>query len=194
MGSHLNGVDPRILTATKFVSTPHLVQPDLDESDLNKPGLYTEDIESAAIDVRDVSPATVARYDSAALVLKAAEEGPIATRVYMQVLKRYKCGTKRLDGSLCHETFAHKREVYQHQKTSARMRSVPCPFCEGRLRRPPGLLVHVQNLHPEKLWTDFRCRVCGIGGISTMVGLGLHIRRNHEGLSLEKRYNATRGF
>jgi hypothetical protein len=193
---------------------PDLDEPDLDEPDLDvpgpnelrpdepgpdpryldEPGPDSQDIGSAAIDVHDRLPAIVARYDPAASDRKNAEEGPITTRASTQAPKRYKCGIKRLDGSPCHATFTQKREVYQHQKTAAHMRSLPCPFCPAKPRQPITLLLHVQKLHPEKLWTDFRCRVCGVGGIFTMVGLAIHLRRYHGGLSLEQRYNATRGF
>jgi hypothetical protein len=190
MGSHLNGVNPRVLTAPTSVSTSHLAQSDLDEPDFDVPGLYTQDldepdlkgpisdtqdIECAATNIHDVIPATIARYDSAASNLRDTDEGPNATPTSSQAPKRYRCGIGRLDGSPCHETFALKEKVYRHQKTSAHMRSVLCPFCPGRSRQPPTLFLHVQKLHPEKLWTDFRCRLCRSGRIYSMVGLGVHV-------------------
>jgi hypothetical protein len=214
MGSHLNGVDPRILKVSKFVSTPRLDEPRLDEPDLDvpgpneprldepepdpqhpdEPGSDSQDIGSAAIDVHDVLSATIARFDSAASDLKDTEEGASMTSASAQAPTRYRCGVKRLDGSLCHATFAHRTAVSRHQKTSAHMRLVLCPFCPGPLRQPPRLLLHVQKYHPEKLWTHFRCWVCGSEKLISLKNLGLHVHRYHKNLSLEKRYNATRGF
>jgi hypothetical protein len=195
MDPHLIDVDPCELAALEPVSTSHLDEQDpVSTPCLDEPDFDTQDIESAAIHAHDVSPVDTARFDSAALHLEHAGKGASVLSASAQAHRRFRCGMNRRDGSLCHETFATRYRMHQHQSSSAHIHPVPCPFCQGRLRQPRSLFSHVQKFHPEKLWTNYRCRVCGSEKLSTLWGLVLHVWRYHEELSLQERYNVTRGF
>jgi hypothetical protein len=195
MDPHLIDVDPRELTALEPVSTPHLdEQEPVNTPCLDEPDFDTQDIGSAVIHVHGVLPVDTARFDSAALHLNDARKGASVPSAYAQAPKRFRCGMNRRDGRLCHETFVTRKRMHQHQNSSTHIHPIPCPFCQGQLRQPRSLLSHVQKFHPEKLWTDYRCRICGSERLTSLWGLVLHVWRYHEGLSLQERYNVTRGF
>jgi hypothetical protein len=195
MDQHLTDVHSPNLAVSEPVSTSHLeVQtpasiPYLDETDP-----CTNDIESAARDIQDVSPARTARSGSADLDLRVAEEVTNAPFASVQVPTRFRCGMTRRDGSPCHKTFDTRERMRQHQSTSAHTDPVMCPFCLDRLRQPRALFLHVEMYHPEELWTDYRCRVCGSDAIRSQRGLNDHVKRYHGELSLQEQYQATRGF
>jgi hypothetical protein len=183
------------LTTLEPVSTPHLDEQDpVSTPCLDEPDFDTQDIGSAAIHVHGVLPVDTARFDSSALHLSDARKGASVLSSPAQAPKRFRCGMNRRDGRLCHETFATRYRMHLHQSSSAHIHPVPCPFCQGRLRQPRSLFSHVQKFHSEKLWTNYRCCICGSEKLISLWELVLHVWRYHEGLSLQERYNVTRGF
>jgi hypothetical protein len=165
VGSLSDRVDPPNPTVSTPVSTTHLVEPD--------PG--AQDVESTATDIQAVPPPgiTVEEVDTTA----ASAQAPTI----------YRCDKARLDGNPCHATFASRGNLRKHQLASVHTRPVPCPFCPDGPWQPPSLLEHVKESHAEKLWTDFRCRICGSDEPYTLFTLSHHMSRHHGGLSTEER-------
>lgn len=177
--SHLAVVDAHKLSGSNPVSPPHPSEPN--------PG--TQDVENFATHVHDVSFVGMSRFDSAVSHLSEAEEQA------KQVSTSYECGMEKLDGSLCHDTFATPTSWRQHQLASVHMRPMPCPFCHSTTAwQPRSLLKHVQKHHQEKLWTNFRCQICSSGQPDSLQTLEAHVRKWYRDLSLQKRYDVTRGF
>lgn len=179
-GSLFNPVDLSNLPVSELVSTPH---PDI-------PAPNTQDIESATANPQDASAVRSSRSNSTISDLGVVEERANAT----SACGLY-CGETRIDGRLCHQTCTSKSQLNEHQKSSTHMLPRQCPFCSDvRLLQPLSLTKHVRNSHTDKLWTKFRCQICGANTKRDLRTLASHIGSHHQDLSLEERWAATRGF
>lgn len=201
-----NAVDTRNLFVSDTFDTLHLNEsasnaPDVERIEpvgrphSTKPDPGARDLEDFATHVHDVSPVRISRSNSAASKFSEAEEVMNVTAGSVRDSAIFVCGMNRLDGSLCHEAFANSASRSRHQTTPVHMRSAPCPSCPSeRFWQSLILEAHVKEHHRDKLWTDFRCRICGSKRTATLRGLRYHVGRHHKSLSIEARYDATRGI
>lgn len=183
--SHLPGVDAHQLSGSEPVSPPHPAEPN--------PG--TQAVDNSARHVHDVLPTGISRFDSAVSDLSEAEQQSNVPSASAQVPTRYVCDINNLDGSPCLKTFASSASRRQHQVASVHMRPMPCPFCSNtRHWQSQNLLKHVRKHHQERLWTDFRCQICSSRLPDSLRALAAHVGVWHRDLSLQERYDVTRGF
>lgn len=215
--SRLYGVDTYNLSVPDLVNTSHLDEQDFDVRDNSHlGGEKTQDLsfcepsntshrdeadfgaqgtKCSATHMQDVSPARMSRFDSAAPDVSEAEKQVIATSASAQAPASYRCGRNRLDGDLCRGVFRSNRSLLNHYMTSAHTEPAHCPFCPSRrLWLAPQLFAHVKEQHRDRLWTDFRCRICGSMRTASLLGLRTHVARHHRLLSIEARHDETRGF
>jgi len=183
--SHLDGENTQILSFCKPSNTSHRDEADFD----------AQDVECTIAKLHKASPPRMLRSSPADSRFSEAEEVTNVTSASVQTSATYRCDRNRLDGNLCHRVFTGSGSLLSHQITPAHTEPALCPFCPSRRLWPALLLfAHVKENHRDRLWTNFRCRICGSMRTASLRGLKVHVGRHHRLLSIKARYDATRGF